>query len=317
MAQNYGLTGAKFVLFPGEYWCVPFQADIMGMLNDRNKISSIKVEAAEGTTAEGAVKLYARIPDSWFWKYRDFYVFNVGVGDWDASGRYFPNDRLWKVEVPEGKVVTLYQNGDKSGSSVVFRDPGLYRLSNYGMDMNVSRVVVSLENYSDAGTEFGTPEKISESLVATAAGANTNSSAVEQSTEAEIARDISTETSLEWQNGGSVSVTAGFTLKLGGEASTVSAEISVESTTEYNFSKTSGKTETETISYSSKANVNVPARSTAEYTLAVYAGKYRIPFTKLFKNDRTGEIVRRGGTLISDNAFRTEVHYNRVVPLDA
>ena len=311
LARNYGLSGGSLVLYPGDYPNAIFQQDKMYSYDNPNKGSSIKVEKVEGFTRERQVQVFGIIN----WSYPNEYFFNIPVGDWNAGEGLFPNDNLWKIRVPEGIIVTVYQNGDKSGAQYTFNRPGEYQLKNYGLLYQVSAITVKLADFEDAGTVFDEPIKISEEVVATSRKEVTNRGDVEQETTVSISKDFTVENTVSWDHGGSISVSAGFEIGTG-EGSPVSAKVSVSTTTAYTFNKNNTESITTTRSYSAEQGVKIPPKSKTSATLVVKQGSYRMPFTKLFKNKITGQIIKRGGVLETDNGFENFVSYDKIVPID-
>lgn len=308
IGRNYGLSGGKLVLYPGDYPNAMFQQDKMYSYNSPNKGSSIKVEKAEGFTREHQVRVFGIIN----WAYPNEYFFNVPIGDWTAADGLFPNDNLWKIQVPDGVKVTLYQNGDKSGASCSFDRAGQYNLKDYGLLYSVSAITVELIDYEDVGTSFDDPIKLSEEVVATSRKTIRNEGSVEQETSVSIEKDMATATSVAWEHGGSISLTSGLEIKVGGEASAVSATFKVESTTTYSFNETKSKEVTATRSYTAEQSVKIPPKSSTTATLVVKQGSYKIPFKQHFKNKITGEIITRGGVLYTDNGFESFVNYDKI-----
>lgn len=308
LAQNYRLTGGKLVLYPGDYPDLPFQYSLMMDANNHNTTSSIKVEKVEGFTKDKQVILYGVRN----WNFPSSYSFRIPVGDWTAADGLFNNDGIWKIYVPSGMKITLWDNGDKTGSYHIFDREGQYNLKDVGLLYRVSAVKVEMIDYESVGTSFDDPIKISEEIVATSSKKVRNDSDVEQETSVSISKEMSTSTSIQWENGGSISVTAGITVKVGGEAAAVSAEFKVESTTAYTFNETKSEEKTETRSYSAEQTVKVPPKSATTANLIVKQGKYRIPFKQHFKNKITGEIITRGGTLHTNNGFTSIVDYGEV-----
>ena len=311
LGRNYSLSGGIVKLYAGDYPNAIFQQDKMYSYNNPNKASSIKVESDGSSLRERQIQVFGIIN----WKYPNSYVFNIPVGDFNDASAVFPNDNIWKIRIPNGLKVTMWENGDKTGAWHVFDRPGEYQLKQYGLLYKVSAIKVELIDFTDAGTEFGTPEKMSEEVVATSTKDVTNKSNVEQETAVTISKDFTVEDTVSWENSGSISISAGFEIGTG-EGSPVSAKITVSTTTSYSFSKSKTETSTTTRSYSAEQNVKTPPRSKTTATLVVKQGKFRIPFTKLFKNKITGEIVRKAGVLETDNSFENIVNYDKIIPLD-
>ena len=178
----------------------------------------------------------------------------------------------------------------------------------------MSAITVKLADFEDAGTIFEEPVKISEEVVATSRKNVTNEGDVEQETTVSISKDFTVENSVSWDHGGSISVSAGFEIGTG-EGSPVSAKVSVSTTTSYTFNKNNTESTSTTRSYSAEQGVKIPPKSKTSATLVVKQGSYRMPFTKLFRNKITGEIIRRGGVLETDNGFENIVSYDKIIPI--
>ena len=281
----------RVILYPNNYY-----EDCGYWLGDGG-FRSITTEFASGIKANECVRVY----QDGAWHYgRGGYAryWNLPVGTSEASKLEFIYDVITDVHIPEGMSAEFIDWNKGKTSVTLYGNPGgsTYSLANHGLNDRVDTVVVALDSYTHVRTEYDTQHATDEDggvLAVLTSRADNREGVADFTDKVGFSQGFERSVTTSWENSTGVTITA--EVEVGGEASPVKAKfgVGVSNTTSVGKSKTSS----ETVTLTKEIDATIPVGKQADVCLEVRQRKGEMPFTAVFRNDRTGAEIRRRGSV--------------------